>query len=146
MGETFWKRMWFVAAWHNFVAFAVLVVGRNWIYTSAGEPVPAPVLSLHYDTWIGLVLVFGIAYYMVYRNLYASRELVIVGILGKIVSATPQLIYLVLYPDRYPKLLIIPIVTDYVFAFLYWRFLRFLAEHEAGRRIPRHVHGVTSPG
>ena len=128
MSETFWKRMWLVAAWHNFIGVAALVIGRNWIYTSAGEPSPAPILSLHYDTWIGLVLVFGIAYYMVYRNLYGSRSLVIVGILGKITSATPQLIYWILYPDRYPPMLILPIFTDYAFAFLYWRFLGFLAK------------------
>jgi hypothetical protein len=126
--ETFWKRMWLVAAWHNFIGVAILVFGRNWIYTSAGEPEPAPILSLHYDTWIGLVLVFGIAYYMVYKNMYQSRSLVIVGILGKITSATPQLIYLILYPDRYPTMLIGPIITDYAFAFFYWRFLKFLDE------------------
>ena len=126
MSERFWKRMWFVAAWHNFIGFAILVVGRSWIYTSIGEPAPSPMLSLHYDTWIALVLVFGIAYYLVYRNMYESRSLVIVGIFGKVASATPQLIYLVMYPDRYPTLFIPPIVTDYLFAFLYWRFLRFL--------------------
>src|SRR5688572_26381951 len=125
-GESFWKRMWLIAAWHNFIGFAALVFGRNYIYTSVGEPEPAPVLSLHYDTWIGLVLVFGIAYYMVYKDLYGSRKVVIVGILGKITSATPQLIYLILYPDRYPTWLIPPIFTDYAFAFLYWRFLKFL--------------------
>jgi hypothetical protein len=123
--------MWLVAAWHNFIGFATLVIGRNWIYTSAGEPEPSPILSLHYDTWIGLVLVFGIAYYMVYKNLYESRNLVIVGIIGKITSATPQLIYWILYPDRYPPMLITPIFTDYIFAFLYWRFLKFLDQQKA---------------
>ena len=127
--EKFWKRMWLVAAWHNFIGVAALVIGRNWIYTSAGEPKPAPILSLHYDTWIGLVLVFGILYYLVYKNLYESRLLVIVGMLGKITSATPQLIYWVLYTDRYPPMLIFPIFTDYAFAFLYWRFLKFLAKN-----------------
>ena len=125
-GDVFWKRLWLAAAWHNFIAFAVLLLWRNRIYTSAGEPSPAPMLSLHYDTWIGLVLVFGILYYMVYKNMYANRNLVIIGILGKITSATPQLVYLILYPDRYPPMLIIPIVTDYAFALLYWRFLMFL--------------------
>ncbi len=128
--------MWLVAVWHNFIGFGVLVFGRNWIYTSAGEPEPLPILSLHYDTWIGLVLVFGIAYYMVYKNMYESRSLVIVGILGKITSATPQLIYWILYPDRFPPMLIGPIFTDYVFAFLYWRFLKFLDQHGQKARIP----------
>ena len=126
ISEKFWKRMWLAAVWHNVIGFAVLVFFRSWIYTSAGEPEPAPILSLHYDTWIGLVLVFGIAYYLIYKNMYANRDLVIVGILGKITSATPQLIYLILYPSRYPTMLIGPIVTDYIFAILYWKFLKFL--------------------
>lgn len=124
--ERFWKRMWLIAVWHNVIGFVTLVAARNYIYTSAGEPAPAPILSLHYDTWIGLVAVFGVIYYLVYRNMYGSRDLVIVGILGKITSATPQLVYWILYPDRYPPLLIAPIFTDYTFAFLYWRFLKFL--------------------
>jgi hypothetical protein len=124
--ETFWRRMWWVAAWHNFIGFALLALLRNWIYTSAGEPAPSPILSLHFDEWIGLVLVFGVAYYFVYRNMYENRNLVIIGILGKLAAATPQLIYLILYPDRYPPFLIIPIVTDFTFVFLFWRFLRFL--------------------
>src|SRR5262245_15199190 len=131
MSEKFWKRMWLAAVWHNVIGFAVLVFGRNWIYTSAGQPAPAPILSLHYDTWIGLVLVFGVAYYKVYKNMYANHDLVVIGILGKITSATPQLVYFLLYPDRYPRMLIAPIITDYIFAFLYWRFLKFLAEQPA---------------
>ena len=123
--DRFWKQMWLAAALHNFIGFATLVVGRNWIYTSAGEPAPAPILSLHYDTWIGLVLVFGIMYYFVYKNPYESRSMVIVAIIAKITSATPQLVYWRMFPDRYPLMLIFPIFTDYIFAFLFWRFLKF---------------------
>jgi hypothetical protein len=131
MSEKFWKRMWGAAVWHNVIGFVVLVIGRNWIYTSAGQPTPAPVLSLHYDTWIGLVGVFGVLYYKVYRNMYASRDLVVVGILGKLTSATPQLVYWILFTDQYPLMLIGPIFTDYIFAFLYWRFLKFLDQRPA---------------
>lgn len=126
--ERFWKQLWLVAAWHNFIGFATLVIGRNWIYTSAGEPSPAPILSLHYDTWIGLVLVFGIMYYFVYKNLYTSRNMVFIAIIAKITSATPQLIYWRMYPDRYPTMLIFPIFTDYIFAVFFLLFLKFLRE------------------
>ena len=131
MSEKFWKRMWLAAVWHNVIGVVVLVFGRNWIYTSAGLPAPAPILSLHYGTWIGLVGVFGVAYYEVYRNMYKTRDLVVVGILGRITSATPQLVYFLLYRDQYPPMLIAPIFTDYIFAFLYWRFLKFLDQRSA---------------
>jgi len=44
--EKFWKRMWLVAAWHNFIGVAVLVIGRNSIYKSAGESKPAPISGM----------------------------------------------------------------------------------------------------
>ena len=66
-----------------------------------------------------------------FSNMYASRDLVVVGILGKLTSATPQLVYLILFTDQYPRMLIGPIFTDYIFAFLYWRFLKFLDQRTA---------------
>ena len=87
--EKFWRAMWLLAAVHNMLGVILFVVWHDAIYTSAGLLPPAP--GMHYDTWIAFVFVFGIAYYMVSRDLYKWPGFVVLGIACKVASATPQL-------------------------------------------------------
>ncbi len=130
MSDNFWRRVWEVGAWHNFIGLAALIIGHDWVWTRDGLAVPVP--GVLYDTWIGLVGILGLAYWMVSRNLYGNPDLVKISILAKILSATVQLTYWIYLPELFPTIFIITIFTDYGFAIAYWRFLR-----HAQRQMPR---------
>ena len=81
-----------------------------------------PEPGIHYQTWIALIFVFGLAYYMIFRDMYASRNLVVIAIGGKLVSATPMLVGLMVMPDKIPQVFIVPIITDLAFGVLFLTF------------------------
>ena len=122
--EKFWRAVWLLAAAHNMIGVLVFVLWHDAIYTSSGLPAPVP--GMHYDTWIVFVFVFGVAYYMVFRDLHRWRGLVVMGILGKLASATPQLWYLVFRRAETPIVYVVPVITDYAFVIMFVMFLRFL--------------------
>jgi hypothetical protein len=124
--ERFWKIMWAVAVWHNIIAGVGLIFFGDFVYIREGIQPPVP--GVNYVRWWYLILVFGLIYYMVYRDLYHSRNLVIAGICGKVASATPDLYYLI-WKTGVPKLFWVSVFTDYTFAILFAIFLGFLAKH-----------------
>jgi|SRR5579863_4445679 hypothetical protein len=125
--ERFWKIVWAVAVWHNVIAFVGLLFFGNDVYIREGLEPPVP--GVNYVRWWFLIAVFGLIYYMVYRDLYHSRNLVIAGMCGKVASATPDLVYLV-WKGGVPKLFWISVCTDYTFTILFAIFLGFLAKHK----------------
>jgi len=130
VSDNFWRRLWEFGAGFNAVGVAVLIIGHDWVYTRDGLVPPVP--GLHYDTWIGIVGVMGVAYFLVSRDLYGNLDLVRVSILAKLVSATSQLVYWLWWPETVVTMLLIPMFADYVFAIMYWRFLQ-----HAKRQLPR---------
>lgn len=124
--ERFWKITWAVAVWHNVIAFVGLLFFGNYVYVREGIEPPVP--PVNYVRWWYLIAVFGLIYYLVYRDLYHSRSLVIGSICGKVASATPDLYYLA-FKSGVPKLFWISVFTDYSFAILFIIFLGFLAKH-----------------
>ena len=128
MADKLFKVLWFVAAWHNFIGGALFLIFSNQVYTRSDLNPPEP--GIHYQTWIGLIFVFGLTYYMVYRDMYANRNLVFISILGKFVSAFPMLGSMILISDQIPKLFIIPIVTDFVFGLLFIAFFLFAMRNQ----------------
>lgn len=120
MSDKFYKIMFLVAAWHNFIGGALFALLGDWIYRYEGLSPPRP--GIHYKTWIGLIFVFGVMYYMVYVDIYSSKSLVVIGILGKFVSSVPMLYGLIFIPERVPGLFVVPVATDMTFGFLFLAF------------------------
>ena len=131
LGDRFYRAMFFVAAVHNLIGGFLFLVFGDKIYTVADLAPPEP--GIHYQTWVGLVFVFGAMYYMIFRDMFASRNLVILGILGKIVSATPMLVGIITITDRVPKLFIVPVVTDFTFIVLFLMFFVFATRNNRWR-------------
>jgi hypothetical protein len=125
--ERFWKVVWALAVWHNIIGGVGLIFFGNYLYIREGLEPPVP--QVNYVRWWYLILVFALIYYMVYRDLYHSRELVIAGICGKIASATPDLYYLT-WGSGVPKILWTTVCTDYTFAILFAVFLGFQAKNK----------------
>ena len=121
--------MFLVAAWHNFIGGALFTFLGNWVYSREGLFPPDP--GIHYKTWIGLIFLFGVMYYMIYDDMFANRNLVIVGILGKFVSVMPMAYALVFAPNATPVLFVVPIITDVSFGVL---FLLFYLQAQGSKR------------
>src|SRR5262245_39219648 len=91
--ERFWKITWAVAVWHNIIGGVGLIFFGFYLYRMAGyDRLPSP--GVNYVRWWLLILVMALCYYLVYKDLYHSRSLVIVSIFAKIASATPDLVYI----------------------------------------------------
>src|SRR3974377_1382854 len=108
MGETFYKRMFFVGAAWNVVGGGFIVLATNWIFGRQGLPVPHP--PLFYYAWIALFVTFGIRYYMVYRSPYSNKNIVILGIIGKLAFSAVFIWNFLAYRGQVPTLFLIPVV------------------------------------
>lgn len=128
--ERFWRIHWLVAVWHNVIGGLGLVFVGDWLYRWEGLPPPQP--GVHYVRWMLLIFVFGLIYYLVYRDLYNTEKLVIAGICGKIASATPDVYYL-LFKGGVPKIFWTSVFTDYLFAITFFLFLGFVKAHKPAR-------------
>jgi hypothetical protein len=124
--ERFWKMVWAIAVWHNLIGGVGLIFFGDYLYLREGLEPPSP--GVNYVRWWLLILVFALAYYMVYHDLYHSRNLVITGIFGKLASATSDLFYLTMR-SGVPKIFWTTVCTDYAFIIMFVLFLRFLAKH-----------------
>ena len=123
MGEVFYRRMFLVGALWNVLggAFVVLFTGRIFTLTSLTPPHPL----LYFHSWIALFVTFGIGYFMVYRDPYANRNIVILGIIGKLAFSAVFLYNFFAFRNQVPEFFLIPVIGDLVFVVLFWMFLRF---------------------
>ena len=62
---------------------------------------------------------------MVYRDMYGNKNLVILGIIGKLSFSGIFIAGLILQPWKVPLLFMIPVIGDLVFVVLFWKFLNF---------------------
>jgi hypothetical protein len=123
MSETFYKRMFLVAALWNVLGGALVVVFTGRIFAAANLTPPYP--PLYYHSWIALFVTFGIGYYMVSRNMSANKNIVILGIIGKLAFSAIFVYNMLTFQGQVPRLFIAPVVGDLVFVVLFWLFLRF---------------------
>jgi hypothetical protein len=118
----FYRRMFLVAAGWNLGGGAFIVIATRWIFSSAGLQPPQP--PLYYQAWIALFVTFGIGYYWVARDLERHRDIVKLGIIGKLAFAGIFIANLVVFKGQAPRFFLIPVVGDLVFVVLFWMFLR----------------------
>ncbi len=123
MSESFYKKVFLIGALWNVVGGAVIVLFTGWIFASANLTPPKP--SVYYYSWIALFVTFGIGYYMVYQDMYANKNLVILGIIGKLGFAAIFLAGIAAMPGQIPLFFLIPVIGDLVFVGLYGMFLNF---------------------
>jgi len=114
------KLMFLIAAIHNYVGSLLFIFLYSKVYTIFGNKPPVP--GIHYQTWIGLIFVFGVMYHMISKDRFGSKNLVILGILGKAVSASPMLFALITKNPNVPIGFVVPIITDFIFLILFFEF------------------------
>ena len=123
MGEGFYKKMFLAGAIWNVAGGVVIVLLTGWIFAGAQLSPPEP--WAYYYSWIALFVTFGIGYYLVYHDLYGNNNLVILGIIGKLVFSAIFIAGWILEPGTIPRFFLIPVIGDLVFVVLFWRFLTF---------------------
>ncbi len=123
MSESFYKKVFLIGALWNIVGGAVIVLFTGWIFASANLTPPKPLV--YYYSWVALFVTFGIGYYMVYQDMYANKNLVILGMIGKFSFAAIFLTGIATMPGQIPRGFLIPVIGDLVFVALYGMFLNF---------------------
>ncbi|MFC1718526.1 hypothetical protein ACFL6S_33025 [Candidatus Poribacteria bacterium] len=121
MGEKFYKRMFLIAAIMNVAGGVVIVALTGWIFSIANLNPPDP--PAYYYSWIALFVAFGIGYYMVYRNMYENKNIVILGTIGKLTFSVIFICNMIFSWGQIPWLFIVPVVNDLIFVILFWAFL-----------------------
>jgi hypothetical protein len=123
MGESFYRRVFLLGALWNVAGGAFIVFATPWVFSAAGLMPPDP--SVYYYSWIALFITFGIGYYMVYRDLYGNKNIVVLGIIGKLGFAAVFIAGIFAFRGRIPLFFLIPVGGDLAFVVLFWMFLRF---------------------
>jgi hypothetical protein len=123
LDEAFYKNMFLVGAVWNVLGGGLIVTTTEWIFASAGLRPPEP--PLYYHAWIALFVVFGIGYYMVSRDLYRNKNIVVLGIIGKLAFSAIFIYNMMRYPSQVPWCFLIPVIGDLVFVVLFGMFLGF---------------------
>jgi hypothetical protein len=129
MGEAFYKRQFLIGALWNVVGGLLIALETPWIFASAGLDIPHP--PVYYAAWVALLITFGIGYYMVYRDMYGNKNIVVLGIIGKLVFSVVFIYCMIVYRGQVPPLFLIPVAGDLVFVVFFWMFLRYA--RRAGR-------------
>jgi hypothetical protein len=123
MTETFYRRMFLVASVWNIGGGVVIASFGGLIFSRVGLSLPEPPAYFH--SWIALFMVFGVGYYMVYRDMYSNKNIVILGILGKLGFAIIFAYNMIAYPNKIPLFFLAPLIGDLVFVALFLAFLNF---------------------
>jgi hypothetical protein len=123
MTETFYKRQFLVGALWNVVGGFFVAVATPSIFGWSGLSTPQP--PAYYAAWIALFITFGIGYFTVYRDMYNNKNIVVLGIIGKLAFSAVFICCMTLYKGQIPSFFWVPVIGDLVFVVLFWMFLRF---------------------
>jgi tryptophan-rich sensory protein len=123
MNESLYKRVFLIGALWNIAGEAFITLFAGWIFSTANMTPPQPPAYFH--SWIVLFVTFGIGYYMVYRNMYGNKDIVILGIIGKVGFAIIFIYNILAFKGQVPLFFLIPVIGDLVFAVLFGMFLDF---------------------
>ena len=127
--ELFFKRMFLTGSLWNLLGGVFILSFASWIFATAGLIRPHP--PLYFQAWIALFMVFGIGYYMVFRDMYGNKNLVLLGMIGKLAFSIIFILNFLLFRGQVPSFFLIPVSGDLVFVFLFGWFL--LSAKRSGR-------------
>lgn len=132
--EAGYRRLFFIAALYNLVLGLIFLVFFARLMTLFGMPTPPQELAVFHQMGILLAMVYGAGYYMVSRDLYAHKGIVLLGIIGKTVVFLLFFFHLV-FSGLHPLIFMIG-AGDLAFALLFCKFLAF-ARNEVGTESPQ---------
>ena len=121
MSEKFYKRIFLIGAAWNILGGMAIILFTGWVFATANLTPPHP--PPYYQSWIALFMTFGLGYYMVYRDMYGNRNIVILGMIGKLAFAVIFLANMAISKGQIPNLFLIPVIGDLIFVALFWMFL-----------------------
>lgn len=126
--HTFFKGMFLVGAVHNLLGGVAFVFLYSWAYTWRGYQPPEP--GIHYQIWIAVIFIFGLAYYFIYRDLYGERNLVVLSIIGKFATAV-IIVYAFWDPGQeVPITFAGPAASDFIWGILYTWFFWYASTND----------------
>ena len=70
-------------------------------------------------------MTFGIGYYLAFRDPYANKNLVILGMIGKLAFAAIFICSMIVFPGQIPMVFLIAVIEDVIFVVLFGMFLNF---------------------
>lgn len=123
--DLFFRRVFLAGALWNLAGGLLILIFSNWIFESARLSRPEPPIFFH--SWIVLFMTFGVGYAMVWKNPRANRGMVVLGIIGKLAFSAVFLASMALSPSQIPRLFLILVNGDLVFAGLFWAYLQSTA-------------------
>lgn len=121
MGETFYRRMFLIGSLWNILGGILIIIFRDWIFAAANLALPDP--PVYFYSWIALFMAFGIGYFMVYRDMYGNRNIVILGIIGKLAFSAIFIVGMIASRGLIPPAFLIAVVGDLIFVVLFCMFL-----------------------
>lgn len=122
--------MFLVGALWNLSGAVFVWLFVDWIFAHANMPTPEPIAF--YYSWIALFATYGIGVYMVYKDMYANTNMVVLGIIGKVSFSTIFIYYYLSGPVNIPPFFWIAIAGDLIFAALFAAFLMGPAARRRG--------------
>ena len=130
MQRKFYRIVFLVGALWNLLGGLYIAAAANQIFARAGLAHPSPPLYFH--SWIALFMVFGIGYYLAFRDMQRHRDVVLLGIIGKLAFSSICFYNLAVHRDQVPIVFLIPAAGDLAFAALFSLFLARSRRHERG--------------
>lgn len=130
MGENFYKPMLLVGGIWNVAGGGFIIAASDWIFGRQGLSIPVP--PLYYYAWIALFITFGIGYLIVWRKPYDNTNIILLGIIGKLLFSAVFMWNMHIYRELIPRLFLIPVIGDLIFVILYIMFLRFARGKHGG--------------
>ena len=121
MAKKFFKWMFLAGALWNLLGGCAIIVLTDWLFSKYGlNPPQAPAF---YYSWIALFVTFGIGYVMIFKDMYANKNLVLLGMIGKLAFAIIFIVNMSVSPGAIPPLFLIPVFGDLIFVVLFGMFL-----------------------
>ena len=117
--ETYYRRMFYIAALWNWIATGTFLFGAS-LMSSMG--ISAPIDGVGKQLFCMMVAVFGLGYYLVARDITRNRGIVILGIVGKL--GVVVLIMGNVFAGSVQFSFAAPILVDALFVILFVQFLR----------------------
>jgi hypothetical protein len=120
--EAYYTWLFFTGAiWNIIIAIIYLVLPALGFDLFSFFGTPEPSSRIWYDLFFGAVLIFGIGYYMVGRDITKNEDIVKLAIVGKFGVFLIALYYFIL--GEVNIVMLLPASVDLIYGFLFLEFL-----------------------